>query len=61
MSVIKQIPDPELKRKRKKIIETFKKYGLATTYYLLAVNVLDIQFYLLNGTFKPYEKPNNYQ
>ena len=52
---------PELERKRKKIIETFKKYGLAITIEanLFVVNFLDIQFNLLNGTFKSYRKPNN--
>ena len=52
---------PELERKRKKIIETFKKYGLAITIKpnLFVVNFLDIQFNLLNGTFKSYRKPNN--
>ena len=46
----------ELERKRKKIIETFKKYRLATTIKtnLFVVNFLDTQFNLLNGTFKPY-------
>ena len=55
------MPDPELERKRKKIIETFKKYGLAITIKrnLFVVKYLDIQFNLLNGTFKPYRKPNN--
>ena len=52
---------PELERKRKKIIETFKKYGLAITIEanLFVVNFLDIQFNLLNSTFKSYRKPNN--
>ena len=46
---------------KKKIIEIFKKYGLAITIKtnLFVVNFLDIQFNLLNGTFKPYRKPNN--
>ena len=49
------------KEKRKKIIETFKKYGLAITIKTnrFVVNFLDIQFNLLNSTFKPYRKPNN--
>ena len=49
------------KEKRKKIIETFKKYGLAITIKTnrCVVNFLDIQFNLLNSTFKPYRKPNN--
>ena len=55
------MPGPELDRKRKKIIEVFKKYGSSITIKtnLLVVNFLDIQFNLLNGTFKPYRKLNN--
>ena len=55
------MPGPELDRKRKKIIEVFKKYGSAITIKtsLLVVTFLDIQFNLLNGTFKPYRKLNN--
>ena len=61
LAIVKQMPGPELERKRKKIIEIFKKYGLAITIKtnLFVVNFLDIQFNLLNGTFKPYRKPNN--
>ena len=61
LAVVKQMPGPKLERKRKKIIETFKKYGLAITIKtnLFVVNFLDIQFNLLNGTFKPYRKSNN--
>ena len=55
------MPGPELDRKRKKIIEVFKKYGSAITIKtsLLVVTFLDIQFNLLNSTFKPYRKLNN--
>ena len=31
LAIVKQIPGPEFERKRKKIIETFKNYGLAIT------------------------------
>ena len=46
---------------KKKIIEIFKKYGLAITIKtnLFVINLLHIQFNLLNSTFKPYRKPNN--
>ena len=56
LAIVKQMPGPELERKRKKIIETFKKYGLAIIIKtnLFVANFLDIQFNLLNGTFKPY-------
>ena len=61
LAIVKQMPGPELERKRNKIVETFKKYGLAITIKtnLFVVNFLDIQFNLLNGTFKPYRKPIN--
>ena len=55
------MPGPELDRKRKKIIEVFKKYELAIIIKanLFVVNFLGIQFNVLNGTFKPYRKLNN--
>ena len=55
------MPGPELDRKIKKIIEVFKKYELAIIIKanLFVVNFLDIQFNVLNGTFKPYRKLNN--
>ena len=56
------MPGPEFERKRKKIIETFKKYGLAITIKtnLIVVNFLDTQFNLLKGTtFKPQRKQSN--
>ena len=61
LAIVKQMPGPELERKRKKIIEIFKKYELAITIKtnLFVQNFLDIQFNLLNGTFKTYRKPNN--
>ena len=61
LAIVKQMPGPELERKRKKIIEIFKKYGLVITIKtnLFVVNFLDIQFNLPNGTFKKYRKPNN--
>ena len=61
LAIVKQMPGPELERKTKKIIQIFKKYGLVITIKtnLFVVNFLDIQFNLLNGTFKPYWKPNN--
>ena len=61
LGVVKQMLGPELERKRKKIIQIFKKYGLAITSKtnLFVVIFLDIQFNLLSGTFEPYRKPNN--
>ena len=43
-AIVKQMPGPELERKRKTIIETFKKNGLAITIEanVSVVNFLDI-------------------
>ena len=55
------MPDSGLERKRRKIIETFKQYGLAITIKinLFVVNIFTVQFNLLSASFKPYRKPNN--
>ena len=62
LAIVKQMTGPEIERKRKKIFETFEKYGLAITIKtnLFVLNFLDIQSNLLNGTFKPYGKRNSY-
>ena len=61
LAVVKQMLSVELEKKRKKIIQTFKKYGLAITIKtnLFVITFLDIQFNLLKGILKPYRKPNN--
>ena len=40
--IIKQMPGPELERKRKKIIEAFKSYGLAIT---IKTNLFGCKFF----------------
>ena len=46
---------------RKKIIKIFKKIGfkigIETNFKI--VNFLDLTFNLINGSYKPYKKPNN--
>ena len=55
------MPGPELEKKKKKVIETFRKYGLDITIKrnLFIVIFLNIQFSLFAGTIKSYWKPNN--
>ena len=51
------MPGPELERKKKKeVIETFRKYGLDITIKrnLFIVIFLNIQFSLFAGTIKSY-------
>ena len=52
---------PDDRAREKLIIDAFKKYGLAITIKtnLFVVKFLDVQFNLLNGTFKPYRKLNH--
>ena len=57
----KELPGPEMKRKRKQIIEILKKLGLSITIRmnLHVVDFLDIQFNLNTNSFKPSMKPNS--
>ena len=50
-----------MERKRKQIIEIFKKLGLSITIRmnLHVVNFLDIQFNLKTNSYKPYMKVNS--
>ena len=54
-------PGPEIERKRKAIVRAFKEFGLSITskVNLKVVNFLDIQLDLVNGTYRPYRKPND--
>ena len=56
-----RIGGPEIERRKKKIIQTFKKHRLDITVQtkLKEVDYLDIEFDLNNDTFKPYRKPNS--
>ena len=61
LGFMKEIPGPEMERKRKQIIKIFKKLGLSITIKinLHAVDFLDVQFNLKTNSYKAYMKPNN--
>ena len=61
LGIMGRIGGPEIERRKKKIIQTFKKHKLDISVQtkLKEVDYLDIEFDLNNGTFKPYRKPNN--
>ena len=50
-----------IERAKKKIIQTFKKHNLKITIRanMKVVQSLDVEFNLLNNTYKPYRKPDN--
>ena len=54
--VTKELRGTEMERKRKQIIETFKKLGLSVTIKvnLHVADFLDIQFNLKTNSYKPY-------
>ena len=60
LGVMKELPGPEMERKRKQI-KIFKKLGLSTTIKmnLHVIDFLDVQFNLKTNSYKPYMKPNN--
>ena len=59
--VTKELRGTEMERKRKQIIETFKKLGLSVTIKmnLHVVDFLDIQFNLKTNCYKQYMKSNS--
>ena len=61
LGVMKELPGPEMERKRKQIIKIFKKLGLSITIKmnLSVVDFLDVQFNLKTISYKAYIKPNN--
>ena len=61
LGLMGKIGGPEIERRKKKIIQIFKKYGFDITVCtkLKEVDYLDIELDLNNSTFKPYRKPNN--
>lgn len=61
LGVMRRIGGPEIERRKKKIIQTFKKHKLDITVQtnLKVVQYLDVEFDLANNTYKPYRKPNN--
>ena len=61
LGVFRNIPKPEIERKKKQIVKRFKECGLSITiqYNLKSVDFLDVTFDLYNNLYKPYRKPNN--
>ena len=61
LGVTKELSGPAMERKRKQIIDIFKKLGLSI---MIKVNLhvpdfIDIQFNLKTNFYKPYMKPNS--
>ena len=61
LGIMKRIGGPEIERRKKKIIEVFKKHNLSITIKtnLKVVQYLDVEFDLINNRYKPYRKPND--
>ena len=61
LGVTEKFPGPEMEKKRKQIIEIFKKLELSITIKLNlhVVHFIDIQFNLKTKSYKPYMKPNS--
>ena len=61
LGVMNRIGGPEIERRKKKIIQTFKKHKLDITVKanLKVVQYLNVEFDLSNNVYKPYRKPNN--
>ena len=60
LGVMKELPGPEMERKRKQIIKIFKKLRLSITIKmnLHVVDFLNVQFNLKTNSYKAYMKPN---
>ena len=61
LGVLRDSSDPEIERKRKRIIQIFKGCGLniTGTTNLKAVDFLEVNFNLVNNTYQPYPKSNS--
>ena len=63
LGVLRNIGGPEIERRKKKIIQIFKTYGLdvAKTFLtgLKAAQFLDVELDLRNGCYRPYRKPDS--
>ena len=61
LGVMRGLGRPEIERRKKKIIQIFKKHKLDITVStgMHSVDYLDVEFDLKNNVFKPYKKPNN--
>ena len=58
---MKRCGGPEIERRKKAIIQIFKRHGLNITVEtgLKVVDYLDVEFDLRNNLYKPYRKPDN--
>ena len=61
LGIMKRLGGPTMERKKKQIVQIFKRHKLNITVEanLQTVEYLDVLFDLKNDTFKPYRKPNN--
>ena len=61
LGVMKRIGKPEIERRKKAIIQIFKRHKLNIMVEtgLHVVDYLDVVFDLKNDLFKPYRKPDN--
>ena len=61
LGVMRGIGKPEIERRKKKIIQIFKKHDLKITVStgMTAVDYLDLEFDLKFNSFKPYRKPGS--
>ena len=61
LSILRNSSSPEIERKKKQIIQTFKSCGLNITVKtnLKTVDFLDVRLDLVNNTYQPYREPNS--
>ena len=61
LAIVRNVSDPEIKRKRKAIVKLFKECGLNITIQtnLKLVNFLDFEMKLDTSTYRPYRKTDN--
>ena len=61
LTIQEYINGQQIDQLRKKIIKIFKKIGfkIGIETNLKIVNFFDLTFNLINGSYKPYKKPNN--
>ena len=60
-AVLKKKSGPQSEQVNRNILKIFKDHGLDIIIQcnIKVVNYLDVTFYLSDGTYKPYTKPNN--
>ena len=61
LGVMRNIGKPEIERRKKRIIQTFKNCGLSITIQanMQIVQYLDVEFDLRCGQYRPFRKPNS--